>query len=270
MEQLFNQAYGFITLYGLSIIGALVILVVGKFAAGFGRKLVRRILGKTNTDPSVITFTASLTYFLILTVAIIAALSKVGVQTTSLIAVVGTAGLAVGLALKDSLSNFAGGVLILIMRPFGVGDYIEAAGVSGTVKAIRLFSTELASPDNVKILVPNGKIYGDTIKNVTAHPHRRVDMIFGIGYDASMGRALEIVKELLDKDERVLKDPAPTLAVAELADSSVNLIVRPWTVKENYWNLKFDLTRAVKEAFDQEGIDIPFPQQVVHMHQVGE
>ncbi len=270
MEGVIDRTYFFLTTYGLSIIGALVILIVGKMVAGFARKFIRQILTRADADASVVSFTASLVYFLVITATVIAALSKAGVQTTSLVAVLGTAGLAVGLALKDSLGNFAAGVLLLVLKPFGVGDYIEAAGTSGTVKAIRLFTTELASPDNVKILVPNGKIYGDTIKNVTAHPHRRVDMVFGIGYGSSIGRAMEIITELLARDERVLKDPAPVLAVSELADSSVNIVVRPWTVKENYWNLKFDLTRAVKEAFDREGIDIPYPQQVVHLIPAGE
>ena len=270
MGQILDQTYLFLATYGLNIVGAILILLVGRIAAGLGRKLIRRVLTGSNTDPSVVTFVASLTYFLILIAAILAALSKAGVETTSLVAVMGAAGFAIGFALKDSLGNFASGVLILVLRPFGVGDYIEAAGVSGTVRAIRLFSTELASPDNIKILVPNGKIYGDTIKNVTGHDTRRVDMVIGIGYGSSIGRALEIAKEVLDKDDRVLKDPAPTLAVSELADSSVNLVVRPWTRTEDYWTFKFDLTRAIKAAFDKEGIDIPFPQQVVHLVREGQ
>ena len=200
-------------------------------------------------------------------VAVLAALSQAGIRTTSLVAVLGAAGFAVGFALKDSLGSFASGILLLVFKPFGVGDFIEAAGVSGTVKAIRLFSTELASPDNVQILVPNNKIYGDTIRNVSAHPTRRVDLVIGIGYGSSLGRALELIRELLDQDQRVLQDPAPILAVAELADSSVNLAVRPWTARENYWDLKCDLTRAIKESFDKEGIEIPYPRQVVQLLQ---
>ena len=270
MEQIMKQIYFYLTTYGLDIIGALLILVVGKVAAGFGRGLIKKILTKSKADPAIVSFVSSLTYFAVLTAAVIAALSKAGVETTSLVAVVGAAGFAVGFALKDSLGNFASGVLILVLKPFRVGDYIEAAGVAGTVKAVHLFTTEMASPDNVKILVPNGKIYGDIIKNVTANDNRRVDMVIGIGYGSSIGKALEVVKGLVDADERVLKDPAPTLAVSELADSSVNLVVRPWTAKDNYWALKFDLTRAIKEAFDREGIEIPFPQTVVHLAKEGD
>ena len=223
------------------------------------------MLEKYKTDPAVTSFSGSLIYILILTFAVLAALAKFGVQTASFVAILGAAGFAVGFALQGSLGNFAAGVLILVFRPYRVGDFIEAAGVAGAVKEIQLFTTVLATPDNVQIMVPNGKLYGDIIKNFSANDTRRVDMVFGIGYGSSIQKAYEIIENLMKADDRVLTDPAPQIAVAELADSSVNFIVRPWVKKENYWNVKFDLTRQVKETFDEHDIEIPFPQHTVHM-----
>jgi small conductance mechanosensitive channel len=192
-------------------------------------------------------------------------LAKFGFQTASLVAVLGAAGLAVGFALQGSLANFAAGVLILVFRPYRVGNFIDVAGVAGIVKEIQLFTTELATPDNVKILVPNGKIYGDIIKNFSANDTRRVDLVIGIGYGSSIQKALEVVTKLIKKETRILSDLAPQIAVSELADSSVNLVVRPWVKKDDYWPLKFYLTQNIKEAFDRNGIEIPFPQRAVHM-----
>jgi small conductance mechanosensitive channel len=195
----------------------------------------------------------------------LAALAKFGIQTASFVAVLGAAGFAIGFAMQGSLANFAAGVLILVLRPYRTGDYIDVAGVAGTVKGIELFTTELATPDNVKIMVPNGKIYGDIIKNYSANDTRRVDLVIGIGYASSIQKAIETVTTLIKEDERILSEPAPQIAVSELADSSVNLVVRPWVKKEDYWTLRFDLTQKIKEAFDQKGIEIPFPQRAVHM-----
>jgi len=265
MENAANQLIVFVTMYGLKIIGAILILIIGRIAAGIGRKIVTKTLEKSKTDPAVISFVGSLTYFLILTFAVLAALAKFGIQTASFVAVLGAAGFAIGFALQGSLANFAAGVLILVLRPFKIGDYIDSAGVAGTVKDIQLFTTVLATPDNIKILVPNGKIFGDVIKNVSAYDTRRVDFVIGIGYTSDIQKAYDIMMNLIKEDSRILSDPATQIAVSELADSSVNFVLRPWVKKEDYWNVKFDLTRKIKETFDENGIEIPFPQQVVHM-----
>jgi small conductance mechanosensitive channel len=263
VEAVIDKLVTFSTTYGLKIIGAIIILVVGRIAAGMARNMMRKMLAKQ--EPSIISFVGSLAYILVLAFAVLAALAKFGIQTASFIAVLGAAGFAIGFALQGSLANFAAGVLILVLRPYRAGDYIDAAGVAGTVKEIELFTTELATPDNVKIMVPNGKIYGDIIKNYSANDTRRVDLVVGIGYDCSIQKALEVAKKLIKEDTRILSDPAPQIAVSELADSSVNLVVRPWVKKEDYWALRFDLTQKIKETFDQNGIEIPFPQRVVHM-----
>ena len=265
MEGASQQVMFFITTYGIQVIGAIIILILGRIAAGIGRTLVKRFLGKAGTDPSIISFAGSLTYVLILTFTVLAALAKFGIQTASFVAILGAAGFAVGFALQGSLANFAAGVLILVLRPYRVGDVIEGGGVIGSVKEIQLFTTVLSTPDNIKIMVPNGKIFGDTIKNITAYDTRRVDMVMGIGYSSDIQKAWDVMADIMKADERILPDPAPQIAVSELADSSVNLVVRPWVKKEDYWGVKFDLTRKFKEAFDEAGIEIPFPQRVVHM-----
>ncbi len=265
MDNAADQLMIFVTMYGLKIIGAILILILGRFAAGIGRRVIVKALEKSKTDPAVTSFVGSLTYFLILTFAVLASLAKFGIQTASFIAVLGAAGFAIGFALQGSLANFAAGVLILVLRPFKIGDYIDSAGVAGTVKDIQLFITVLATPDNVKILVPNGKIFGDVIKNISAYNTRRVDLVIGIGYTSDIQKAYDIMMNLVKEDSRILSDPATQIAVSELADSSVNFVLRPWVKKEDYWNVKFDLTRKIKETFDENGIEIPFPQQVVHM-----
>lgn len=264
MDTVASQLSVFFTTYGLKIIGAILILIAGRIVAGIGRSTVRRLLEKSKTDPAVVSFASSLTYVLVLTLAVLAALAKFGIQTASFVAILGAAGFAVGFALQGSLANFAAGVLILVLRPFRVGDFIMAAGEAGTVKAIKLFTTELATPDNVKILIPNGKLFGDTIKNVSGYDTRRIDLVIGIGYGSDIQRAHDVTADLIARDDRILKEPAPQIAVLELGDSSVNLVVRPWVAKENYWAVRFDLTRNIKESFDQNDIEIPFPQRVVH------
>ncbi len=227
----------------------------------------RRVLKKTKTDTAIVSFVGSLAYVIILVFAVLAALAKFGIQTTSFVAVLGAAGFAIGFALQGSLANFAAGVLILVLRPYKIGDYVQGAGVAGTVKDIELFTTELATVDNVKIIVPNGKLFGDVIQNVSGYDTRRVDLVIGISYGSSIKEAYDAVKNILDEDERVLPDPAPQIAVSELADSSVNLVVRPWVKSADYWSTRFDLTRKIKETFDEKGIEIPFPQMVVHSAQ---
>jgi len=265
MQSAADQLIIFVTTYGLKIIGAILILIAGRIAAGIGRRILRNILEKSKTDPSIVSFVGSLTYILILTFAVLAALAKFGIQTASFVAVLGAAGFAVGFALQGSLANFAAGVMILVFRPFKVGDFIIGAGESGTVKEVNLFTTILSTPDNIKIMIPNNKLFGDIIKNVSAYDTRRVDLMIGIGYSSDIQKAIDVITNLIKEDSRILSEPAFQIAVAELADSSVNLVVRPWVNKENYWSVKFDLTRNIKEAFDESGIEIPFPQQVVHM-----
>lgn len=265
METVSNQLTLFLTTYGLKILGAILILILGRIAAGVGRRIVRRVLEKAKAERSIVSFFGNLTYFLILTFSVLAALAKFGIQTASLVAILGAAGFAIGFAMQGSLGNFAAGVLILVLRPFRVGDFIMGAGEAGSVKEIGLFTTVLATPDNVKIMVPNGKLFGDVIKNVSAFDTRRVDLVIGIGYSSDIQKAWDVLAGLINEDTRILSDPAPKIAVSELGDSSVNFVVRPWVKREDYWGVKFDLTRKIKEAFDENGIEIPFPQRTVHM-----
>jgi len=265
METFMTTLVEFATTYGLKIIGALFILILGRFAAGIARKAVRRMLQKSNTDEALVSFFGSMVFMLVMVFAVVASLAKFGVQTTSFVAIMGAAGFAVGFALQGSLSNFASGVMLLVFKPFKIGDLIVAAGVTGIVKDIGLFNTELATLDNVKVIVPNGKAYGDVIRNISGYDTRRVDMVFGIGYRSSIAKAYEIMQGLIKEDARILTDPAPQIAVSELADSSVNFVVRPWVKAEDYWGVKFDLVRKVKERFDEAGVEIPFPQRTVHL-----
>jgi len=264
MQKIIDQTILYLGTYAVQVVGAILILIVGRIAAGIGKKLITRLLTRAKTDPAVISFVGTLSYFLILVFAILAALAKFGIQTTSFVAVLGAAGLAVGLALQGSLSNFASGVLILILRPFKIGDFIEGAGVMGTVKEIELFTTVLSTPDNIKIMVPNAKLFGDVIKNFSGYDLRRIDLEVGIDYGSPIGKAMEILNNLIKEDIRILPDPPAQVAVSTLADSSVNIVFRPWVKKDDYWDVRFDLTRKVKESFERNEIEIPFPQQVVH------
>jgi len=250
--------------YGISILGAVAVLIVGRILAGFARKMVRKALSRTDVDQAIVSFLGSLAYYAVIIFAVIAALKKFGIETASLVAVLGAAGFAVGFALQGSLSNFAAGIMLLVFRPYKIGDVIDAAGVIGKVSEMKLFTTIVYTPDNIKIIIPNSKLFGDTIKNITAEDTRRVDMVVGIGYDSDIPKAMKIMQGLLEADPRVLKDPAPQIAVSELADCSVNFVVRPWAATGDYWGVKFDFNEAVKKAFDAEGIEIPFPQLVVH------
>lgn len=267
MDNIINTATRWAETYTLSIVAAIAILIIGKYAAKFMRNLLQKLLRKSNLDAAIVSFLGNLFYGLLLTLVVLMALGELGVQTTSFIAVVGAAGLAIGFALKDSLSNFASGVMILINKPFGIGDYIEAGGTAGTVNEIKLFATKLKSPDNKVIFVPNSSIIGGIITNYSAEETRRVDMEFGIGYNDDIDKAKEVILKLLSKDDRVLKDPTPQIVVGSLGDSSVNIRVRPWVRKENYWGFFFDMTENVKKQFDAEGISIPFPQRDVHLFQ---
>lgn len=265
MATVVEASMGILTTYGLSVIGAIVILIVGWTVAGWVAGSIRRRSAKSERiDTTLGSFFASMAKYAILAFTIIAVLSRFGVETTSFVAVLGALGLAIGLSLQGTLSNIASGVMLIIFRPFKVGDFVDTAGVSGTVKDITLFTTEMATGDNVKVIVPNGAVWGGTIKNFSGNTTRRVDMVMGIGYGSSIDHAIKTMGDIIAADDRVHGDPAPFFAVGELADSSVNIIVRVWVNAPDYWGVKFELTKAFKEAFDREGIDIPFPQTVVH------
>lgn len=266
-QEILDRVWALLTTYGLKVLGAIAILIVGRIAAGVAARAVRRGLERTATDKALQGFLASLTRFGVLTFAVIAALSAFGIQTASFVAVLGAAGFAIGFALQGSLGNFASGVMILVFRPFKVGDFVEAGGSKGSVAEIGIFTTTLNTPDNQKIIVPNGQIMGGTITNVTAYDTRRVDMTAGIGYGDDIGKAKQVLTSILENHPKILKDPAPTIEVAELGDSSVNFVVRPWTRTSDYWAVKFDVMRQIKEEFDRNGISIPFPQRDVHLFQ---
>ena len=253
--------------YGLRILAAVVVLIVGRWVARGVRRVVERLMERGRLDPTIIKFAGNLTYIALLAFTILAALNQLGIQTTSFIAVLGAAGLAIGLALQGSLSNFAAGFLMILFRPFRVGDYIEAAGTAGTVEEIQIFTTTLRTPDNKVVIVPNAKLTADNIVNWSAKGTRRVDMVFGIGYGDDIDRAREVIQSIIDADPRVLKDPAPVVAVYQLGQSSVDFVARPWVKSDDYWDFWFETTEKVKKAFDAAGISIPFPQQDVHLYQ---
>lgn len=249
---------------------ALAIFLIGSAVSKWIVKLVGKALGKSTLDPMLIDFLKNILRWVLMLLVIVAALDQLGVDTTSFIAILGAAGLAVGLALKDSLQNFASGVMLIMFRPFRTGDYIEAAGTAGVVEEIRIFSTQLRTPDNKEVIAPNGDIYSGVIVNVTAKNTRRIDLVVGIGYDDDLRKAKRILEALVSEDERVLKDPAPFVAVGELGGSSVDLLVRPWTKTSDYFATKCDLTERIKLALDDAGISIPYPQMDVHLDSSGE
>jgi small conductance mechanosensitive channel len=266
-SNLLAKVYELLAVYGIKVLAAIVIFIVGRWTAKGFRKLVRKMMDNRKVDPTIVGFVGNLTYTLLLTFFIVAALGQLGIQTTSFIAILGAAGLAIGLALQGSLANFAAGFLMIIFQPFKVGDYIEGAGAAGTVEQIQIFTTQLKTPDNKTIIIPNAKLTADNIVNYTTKGTRRMDMVIGIGYESDIDKAREILEQLITNDDRVLKDPPHTIAVAELADSSVNFVIRPWVNIADYWNLWFDLTEMVKKRFDEAGISIPFPQRDVHVYE---
>src|SRR5690554_4194910 len=245
---------------------ALLILIGGFILARTASSMMIRRFDSTVIDNTVVSFIAGIVRALITIAAALMALSHIGVQTTSFIAILGAAGLAIGLALQGSLSNFASGVMIMIYRPFTSGDYVDAGGIGGTVQRIELFTTILKTPDNKQVVVPNARITSSAITNFSHNPTRRVDMVFGVSYDANLQETKQLFLDLLMADERVLKDPAPTIAVSEIADSSVNFIVRPWVNRADYWGVYWDSMEKFKDALDQAGIGIPYPQMDVHLH----
>lgn len=259
------QVTGILTEYGFDVVGAIVILVIGWMIAGWVHSGVKRALGRVSwMDGTVRPIFATIARYLVMVVTLIAVLNQFGVQTASVIAVLGAAGLAVGLALQGTLSNVAAGVMLLFLRPFRVGDYVVINGTGGTVKEVSLFATELATPDNVFISVPNSGIFGNVITNYSRHDTRRLDIPVGIAYGADIDKAFEVLLKVVQEDGRALGDPAPEVMVMELADSSVNLNIRFWVKASDFWGCKFAMNKAVKEALDAAGIEIPFPQRVIH------
>ncbi|KJR28042.1 mechanosensitive ion channel protein [Vibrio navarrensis] len=254
--------------YGVNIISAIIILFIGNMIVKAVANSVAKVLESKQMDKAVVQFIHGLVRYLLFVIVLIAALGRLGVQTASVVAVIGAAGLAIGLALQGSLSNFAAGVLIVAFRPFKSGDYVEVGGVAGSVEAIQIFQTVLKTPDNKMVVVPNSSVIGGPITNYSRHETRRVDMVIGVSYKSDLKKTKQVLRETLEKDPRILKDPDITIGVHTLADSSVNFVVRPWVKTADYWPVYFDNMQAIKEALDANGIEIPFPQMDVHLNKM--
>ncbi|EKA4521933.1 small-conductance mechanosensitive channel MscS [Vibrio cholerae] len=254
--------------YGVNVISAILILFIGNLVVKGVAGSVANVLKKKDMDKAVVDFIHGLVRYTLFIIVLIAALSRIGVQTASVVAVIGAAGLAVGLALQGSLSNFAAGVLIVAFRPFKSGDYVEIGGVAGSVDSIQIFQTVLKSPDNKMVVVPNSAVIGGAITNYSRHETRRVDMVIGVSYKSDLQKTKRVLRETLEKDPRILKDPDMTIGVLTLADSSINFVVRPWCKTSDYWAVYFDSMQAIKEALDANGIEIPFPQMDVHLNKI--
>lgn len=260
----------FIAPWSIKILIALLIFLIGQLVAKIISRVLGKVLGRTKLDSILVEFIQSLVNALLLVFVIVAALDQLGVNTNSLIAVLGAAGLAIGLALQGSLQNFAAGFMLLIFRPFKGGDFVEAAGVAGSIEKIGIFSTTMHTGDNKEVIIPNGAIYSSNIINYSKRATRRIDMIFSIGYSDDIRLARDVMTNIINADPRVLPDPEPLIAVGELGASSVNFFVRPWVKTEDYWDVKFDLTEKIKIAFDENGITIPFPQMDIHWNKPAE
>lgn len=267
MSSILDKVWELVTIYGIKVLAAVAIFVIGRWVAKALSNLIRRMMRKGDLDQTVRRFVANMAYIILMVFVVLAALSQLGIQTTSFIAVLGAAGLAIGLALQGSLSNFAAGFLMIIFRPIRVRDYIEGAGTAGTVEEIAIFTTTLVTPDNKTVIIPNAALTGGNIVNWTLKGTRRVDMVMGIGYDDDIDKAKQIMNDVMAQDDRILKDPAPQIAMVELADSSVNFVVRPWVKASDYWGVYMTITENIKKAFDANGISIPYPQRDVHVYQ---
>ncbi len=265
MEQYLKEFETYVSHYGVSAIKAILIIIIGMWLSGFITRLIVKAMTKRDVDLTVKQFVGGLVKTALVVLVIITAIDQAGIETTSFLAVLGAAGLAIGLALQGSLSNFASGVMLIIFRPIRVGDYVEAGGAAGTISEIGIFVTVMTTPDNKVIYVPNSKLASDNIINYSIKPTRRVDMVFGISYSDDIDKAKSIINDILAKDERILKDPAPLVVLSELADSSVNFKVAPWVKGSDYWSVYFDTHETVKKRFDEAGVSIPFPQQDVHL-----
>lgn len=264
LEPAIDQIIEIMTTYGLDILGAIVILIIGFWISGRAGAFVGRMLSKQNKIDATLThFFSSFVRYGLITITVIAVLNQFGVQTASLITILGAAGLAIGLALQGTLSNVAAGVMLLLFRPFKVGDYVEAAGQAGTIVELNLFFTVMATPDNIRITIPNSNVWGSALRNFSANSTRRVDILAGISYDDDIDKAMDVLRGIVAEDERIHNDPEPFLAVMAMNDSSVDIVLRVWVDNANYWPVKFDLTKAVKQGFDANDITIPFPTRIV-------
>jgi len=265
MESITINIISYVTEYSLKVIIAIVIFIIGRFVAKKITNVLTKLMERAKWDVTLVKFSGDIIYFLLLFVVVIIAIQTVGIDTTSFVAILGAATLAIGFALRDNLSNFASGALLLILRPFEVGHFVEAGGTAGIVEEIGIFSTKLRTGDNKIIYVPNSSIFSGNIINYSAKDTRRIDLTIGVSYEDNLKKVKEELWKILEEDERVLKNPAPTVAVAELADSSVNLVVRPWVKSSDYWSVYFDLLEKIKVRFDEAGISIPYPQLDVHL-----
>jgi small conductance mechanosensitive channel len=269
MEGLVMRLQELAAFYGIKILAAAVILVVGRWAAKGITKITQGFLTRGKVDPTIISFAEHLTYVALMVFIVLAALAQLGIQTTSFIAVIGAAGLAIGLALQGSLANFAAGFLMIIFKPFKAGDYIEGAGVAGTVDKIQVFTTTLKTPDNKLVIIPNAKIMGDNIVNYSAHETRRADMPFRVSYQDDIDQVRRILRNIVDNDHRILKDPQAMIIIKTLTDSSVDFEVRAWVKTADYWGVYFDTVEKAKRQFDANGVSVPFPQRGVHIYRHG-
>lgn len=267
MNEMLNVAYAYVVANGLNILAALAIFVIGRWLAGLVTRWIEAIVKRTKVDPTLIPFIKQVSHFALMVVVLIATLNKLGVQTASLIAALSACLLTIGLALQGSLSNFAAGVMLLLFKPFKVGDFISGGGTMGTVVEIQLFNTVLNGPDNRREIVPNAKLTSDAITNFSAIERRRIDLVFGISYDDDIKVAKDTLLKIVTEDERILKDPAPVVAVKELGDSSVNLVCRPWVKPTDYWDVYFSVVEKGKIELEKAGCSIPYPQRDVHMFQ---
>jgi small conductance mechanosensitive channel len=267
VEDIMLKLKEYVLLYGLKIIAAGLIFIIGKFISKVLSNILKKIMQQSKIEETLISFVTHIAYVAAMTFVVIAAIGQLGVQTTSFVAVIGAAGLAVGLALQGSLSSFAAGVILILFKPFKVGDFIIAGGETGTVQEIQIFSTVLAHPDNRKVVIPNSQITGGTITNFSAIDKRRIDLVFGISYKDDMKKAKDILAKVVASDNRVLDDPKPVIAVSELGQSSVNLVCRPWVKPGDYWVVYFNIVEQGKFELEKNGITIPFPQQDVHIYQ---
>jgi len=267
MQETLDKLYVYLLTYGISLVAAIAIFIIGKWIARLVSRIIEKMMLKGKVEKTLASFVKNIVYALLLVFVVIAALNKLGVQTTSFIAIIGAAGLAIGLALQGSLANFAAGVMLIIFKPFKVGDFIAAAGTMGTVVEIQIFNTVLDHFDGRRVVVPNSKLTGDNISNFSDIQKRRVDLVFGISYSDNMKKAKEVLEGIVKSDSRVLKDPAPTVAVSELGDNSVNIVCRPYVRPGDYWAVYFDTLEKGKEELEKNGITIPFPQRDIHVYQ---
>lgn len=266
VENIMEMVAEYATRYGIRLLGAILIFIVGRWVATLIRKGVEGAMGKSHVDATLVKFTGNFVYGILMVVVVLAALNQIGVQTTSFIAIIGAAGLAIGFALQGSLANFAAGIMLIVFRPFKVGDFVQAAGEGGIVEEISLFTTQMRTPDNKTIIIPNAGITGGNITNFSAKDTRRIDLTIGVSYSDDLKKVKEVLADILEKDERILRDPAWTIGVVALADSSIDFAVRPWVKASDFWSVYFDTLQTIKERFDAEDISIPFPQRDIHVY----